>query len=275
MRNPQAKVWIYLLLAALGIAAVVYGFEPHQRLGVDRVKTGLAIGGMIVMPIALVQLATALLLASGRSKLQAGTDLLARWLVTPAEWERFRAFDRIRAAAAPGLANDIVYDDERPERAIEVRVGKHSVQVGDSYHVLRPWGIPGLQQIYWLPAPADPECLEFHVIYPRRYGAGLRLAVRFPVSPAARADAVRVYEYFAPRLVRRPSLAMRNPPKTIVISLIVAFFAASGAWLGFARAKVGDGTDIGPLMAAIVGSITAPAALLVALLTIIMSRRRA
>jgi hypothetical protein len=274
MRNPQAKIWIYLLLAALGIAAVVFGFEPHQRIGDDRVKTGLAIAGMIVTPIALVQLATALLFARGRSKLQAGVDLLARWMVTPGEWERFRAFDRIRAAAAPGLINDIAYDEERPESAVEVRVGKHSAQVGDSYHVLRPWGIPGLQQIYWLPAPADPECLEFHVIYPRRYGAGIRMTVRFPVSPAARADAVRVYEYFAPKMVRRPSLAMRNPPRTIVICLIVAFFAASAAVWGFARATAGHGDEITPLMAAIFGTITAPAALLVALITVIMARRR-
>ena len=232
MRNPQFKIWIYLLLAALGIVAVVYGFEPHQRIGDDRVKTGLAIVGLIVTPISLVQLATALLLARGQSKLRAGIDLLGQWMITPDEWERFRMFDRIRAASAPGLINDICYDEERPERAVEVRLGKHSVQVGDSYQVLRQWGIPGMHQIYWLPAPADPECLEFHVIYPRRHGGGVRMTVRFPVSPAARADAVRAYEYFAPRLVLRPALALRNPPRTIMICSIVGVHRRQRGLLG-------------------------------------------
>ena len=275
MRKPQVKVWIYLLLAAAAIAAVAYGFEPHQRIGDDKLKTGLAIGGLIVLPVALVQLATAFFLGRGQAKLQAGTDLLARWLVTPDEWERFRTFDRIRAGSATGLANDIVYDEERPERAVEVRIGKHSAQVGDSYHVLRPWGVPGLQQLYWLPAPADPECLEFHVVYPRRYGSGVWMTVRIPISPAARADAIRVYEHFAPRMVRKQALALRNPPRTIGICMIVAFTAAGAAWWGFARGHAGGGQDMAPLAAAVAGTIIAPVALLLAFLTIILSRRRA
>lgn len=273
MRNPTRKIVIYLALVLLGIALAKYGIDAEKRIGEAWTSTGFSVVGMSIVPIAFILLIRALFNSRGRAKLLAGRDVIARWHLTADEWERFRAFDRIRGETNVRLFNELAYDNDRQHRGIDVIVGKKSALVGDSYHVLRKGGIPGLTAIYWLSAPADPECLEFHIVYPRHRSPPVYLAFRFPFPAVARGDARRVYDHFEPLLRQQPALAFRNPGLTIKIALGLALAAAAAAAWGFWRAKTGHSDDPAALFAAIVGPILILAALIVALLTAKQSRK--
>ena len=267
MRNPSRKIVIYLLLVLLGIALANYGISAEKRIGEAWTSTGFTVAGVTIVPFALLLLIRALFNTRGRAKLLAGQDVLARWHLSADEWERFKAFDRARDGEDRRLVNDLRSDDARQHGGVDVIVGKKSALIGDSYHVLRKGGIPGLTAIYWLPAPVDPECLEFGIVYPRHRTGPLYLAFRFPFPVAARTDARRVYDHFEPLLRPKPALAFRDSKLTIKIALMVALAAGAAAAWGFWRAKTGHSDEVAALVAAVVGSIVAPAALLVALLT--------
>lgn len=275
MRNPTRKIVIYLALMLLGVALAKYGIDAEKRIGEAWTSTGFSVVGMSIVPIAFILLIRALFNSRGRAKLLAGRDVIAHWHLTTDEWERFRTFDRIRGETNVRLFNDLAFDNDRQHRGIDVIVGKKSALVGDSYHVLRKGGIPGLTAIYWLSAPANPECLEFHIVYPRHRSPPVYLAFRFPFPTAARNDARRVYDHFEPMLRPKPSLALRRPGATIRVGLAVAAVCASAFIWGLSQAKLVEGGNIAPLLAAIFGAIVGIAALLIALTTWLMSRQKA
>jgi len=268
VRNPPRKIVLYLLLFITGAALFAYGIRAELRIGEAWTSTGFTLLGVTIAPIAFVLLISAMFHARGRAKLLAGRDVLARWHVSADEWERFRIIDRIRGETDIRFSNDLSIPSERQDRGVDVIIGKKSALVGDSYHVLRKGGIPGLLAIYWLPAPADPECLEFHIVYPRQRSTPVYLAFRVPFPAVARNDARRVYDHFETLLRWRPALAFRNPPLTIKISLTLALAGAAVAAWGFWSANSSDSLDVTALVAAIFGTIIAPVALIVALLTV-------
>ncbi|MEO5578463.1 MAG: hypothetical protein ABIR25_05365 [Sphingomicrobium sp.] len=274
MRNPTRKIVIYLALVLLGVALAKYGIDAEKRIGEAWTSTGFSVVGMSIVPIAFILLIRALFNSRGRAKLLACRDVIAHWHLTADEWERFRTFDRIRGETNVRLFNDLAYDNDRQHRGIDVIVGKKSALVGDSYHVLRKGGIPGLTAIYWLPAPADPECLEFHIVYPRHRSPPVYLAFRFPFPAIAQSEARRVYNHFEPMLRWKPALALRRPGATIRVALVVAAVCASAFIWGLSQAKMVEGGNIAPLIAAIFGAIVGVAALILALITAILSRRK-
>jgi hypothetical protein len=273
MRNPARKIIIYLALVLLGVALAMYGISTEKRIGEAWTSTGFTLGGIVIAPIAFLLLIRALFNTWGRAKLVAGQDVLARWHLSADEWERFTAFDRARDEQDYRLVNNLRPDGARLQRGIDVIIGKKSALIGDSYHVLRKGGIPGLTTIQWLTAPADPECLEFGIVYPRHRTAHLYMAFRFPFPATARGDARRVYDHFEPLLRSQPALALQNPNSTIKIALGVALAAAAAAAWGLWRAKTGHSDEVAALVAAVAGSIVALAALLVALMTAKSARR--
>ncbi len=128
--------------------------------------------------------------APGKACSRAGT-------LAAEEWDRFRAFDAIRAAQDLALRNDLHIRKLTPPAGVDVLVGRRQLIVDGSYHSLRRLGNPSLRHVYWLPAPADPECLEFALEYARgRAGGTLNLSLRLPVPAHARPDGVRVFEHY-------------------------------------------------------------------------------
>ena len=134
--------------------------------------------------------------AVGYARLCAGKGLIARWHITAEQWDRFRAFDAIRAAQDLALRNDLHIRRLTPPAGVDVLVGRRQLIVDGSYHSLRRLGNPSLRHVYWLPAPADPECLEFAVEDARSRGGTLNLSLRLPVPAHARTDGMRVFEHY-------------------------------------------------------------------------------
>lgn len=275
MRNPRKKIWIYMAMLGVGVVLAAIGANGIERSGEDWRWIIMLFVGLGLAPISLMFLIFALLHTRGLAKLRAGEDIVARWSITPGEWEVFRTFDRIRAESGPNLANDLTYDDERQPLPVEIIVGRKSALIGDSYHVLRKGGIPGMEAVGWLPPPANPECLEFRIVYMRHRAPPVRMTLRFPVPTRYRAEGVKVYDYFAPLLPRRQGFALRRPGTTIRVALAVAAVCALAFIWGLSQAKLVEGDNIAPLLAAVFGAIIGVAALLIALTTWVMSRRKA
>ena len=101
------------------------------------------------------------------------------------------------------------------------------------------------------------------------------MTLRFPVPARFRAEGLKVFEHFQPLMPARQAIALRRPRTTIAVSLIIAAVGASAFAWGLWRAKFGGGHEIAPVIAAVVGGIGGAAAILIALLTYVLSRRRA
>jgi hypothetical protein len=273
MRDPARKA-LYCLIAVLAGAALIwFGAWRREHIGEGWTSIVPIFVGLGSAPFGLVFLIQALLAARGQARLLAGHRVIARWHVYPAEWERFRALDSRRAADHSSLANDLWIRKASPSNGVEVIVGETSLLIDQSYHVLRPGGLPELREIGWLEGP--PTCLEFALLYPRgRYGGTLPTTLRIPVPPAARAEARRVFAYFEPLLRRRPALALRNPRRTYRICAVLLIASALSATLGFALTRIlADGAD--PLVALsflIGGTILAVFAMILALATFLLTR---
>lgn len=282
MRNPARKALYCAAIVAVGALLVWFGAHEHGW----GVESGLAIAsialGIPAVAFGLIFLAQALLLVRGRSKLLAGKDVLARWHVAPADWDRFRAFDAARGASEPfQLANDLWIRKTTPPQGVDVIIGKTSLIVDDSYHVLRPHGLPELRAINRLAATSGaPECLEFRLAYPTR-GGSRYTTLRIPVPSMARGEALRVYGWFEPRLRRKPALALRNTGRTYRVCLIIGvacLAALSIGWILAAasgyRIQEDDIGSVAPFLLMVVGSIGFVFALLLALATFALAPGR-
>lgn len=266
MRNPARKA-LYCLIALLAGAALIrFGAMREGRTGEHWTAIVPLVLGFILVPFGLVFLVQALFAVRGKARLLAGHRVIARWHLYPAEWEQFRALDLRRSGADPSLVNELWIRRRAPTDPVEVIVGETSLLVDGSYHVLRPRGLPELREARWLEGP--PGCLEFALFYPRgRYGGMVPTTLRVPVPPGSLGAAQRILDHFQPRLVRKPALALRNPPKTYRICAALFAAAAAMAATGYALAgSLPDGADpLVPVALLIVGiGLGAFAALLAA-----------
>lgn len=247
MRNPARKA-LYCLLALLaGIALIRFGALREGRIGEHWTAIVPLALGFTLAPFGFVFLIQALFAVRGKARLLAGHRVIARWHVCPAEWEQFRALDSRRSGADPSFVNDLWVRRSTPPDGVEVIVGETGLLVDGSYHVLRPRGLPELREVGWIDGP--PTCLEFALRYPRgRFGGSVPTTLRVPVPAGSRGAAQRIVDHFRPKLIRRPGLALRNPPATYRVCALLLAVAATMASTGYALARaLPDGAD--PLVA--------------------------
>ena len=198
MRNPSRKALVFFCLSLMGVGLLFGGIAVFERAN----ETAGAIIGILGLTLAVVFLFLCLwMLVStiGYSRLMAGKNVIARWHVSAAEWERFRAFDAVRAAQHLSLRNDLRIRKQTPLQGVDVIVGRRSIIVDGSHHSIAARSGAG-RQINWLNAPVDPECIEFPKSYPRSKGGSVDLTLRVPVPAAARAEGVKVFEFFFSKL---------------------------------------------------------------------------
>lgn len=242
MRNPVRKAWIWGAVLAAGLTMLAYGIPRFETYAPSPLAAVIAaILGFVISITGAIFFLQYALSARGLSKLMRERDagaLVARWHVGPADLERFRDIDRARAAEHSGLANDFVLPARTPPLGLDILVGDTGILAGDSYHVLRRHGLPGLVTAGWL--AAVPECLEFGLVYPRRYGAYYR-ALRLPVPGAARAQGVAAYHHFERRApgIRQPPI-VRHPRLSAALALAVVLAGACACWYGWQLKEAGD-----------------------------------
>ena len=275
LRNPARKILLYLALLGAGIGLIYLGAARWDGSGESWFGFVLMLAGLLSVAFGAVYQVMALLYARGRAKLLAGRGRIARWHVPAGQWERFVTIDRLRRETDSAFANDFNAGKQASGRGVDIHVGRTGVAIGDYYQTLRRGGLPGLVALYWLPPPADPQCLEFHARYPRgRSGGSVPVCIRVPIARGAEADARRVYDHFEPLLRPREAIALRNPALTVRIALAVALAGAVAAAWGVANLRSGGELNVTATIAALVGGILVLPALVMALATFLLSRRR-
>jgi hypothetical protein len=196
MRNPLSKALWSIGLCVLGAGLVLLAHATHVPVG----EPIAAIPTLIGITLAFFSLFTflwALFSAIGYARLMSGKGLIARWHVTAGDWDRFRTFDKMRAAEHLSLRNDMRIRKQTPPHGVDVIVGRGNIIVDGSYHSISGQASGG-RQVNWLNAPVDPECIEFPKSYPRSKGGSVDLTLRVPVPASARAEGVRVFEHYRP-----------------------------------------------------------------------------
>jgi hypothetical protein len=197
MRNPLHKALWSIGLVLLGAGLALLGYALQDRIGTTAAGI-LGIIGLAFVPIFLFTFLWALTSAIGYSRLMSGKNVIARWHVSASDWDRFRAYDKIRAEEHLALRNDIRIRKKTPLQGVDVIVGRHSIIVDGSYHHISGKPVAG-RRINWINAPVDPECIEFPKTYSRGKSGTLELTLRVPVPAAARAEGVKVWEFYVPK----------------------------------------------------------------------------
>jgi hypothetical protein len=236
MRNPVGKaLWSFGFLV-LGAGLVLYAFA----ISVDRTVPArdaiiaLFVAGFLMSLISFPLFLWTLFSAIGYARLMSGKGVIARWHFTADDWDRFRAFDKIRVAENPAwLQNDMRIRQQTPPQGVDVIVGRGNIIVDGSYHSIAGLDRHG-REINWLNAPADPECIEFPKSYSRR-GGSVDLTLRVPVPACARAEGVRVFEHYRPKEnpIFNPSLPRIRLDGAIILVLGILVLAVSGFLLAF------------------------------------------
>ena len=285
MRNPSRTVAISAGLLAVAAVAGWFAWERYHAGGADWVVIVLFAIVVPIVPFAPVLLIQGLLLARGKAKLDAGIGRVAQWHVGAEDWDRFRAFDRERVAAyGASYVNDLRIRPVTPPGGVTVIIGKTSLIVDHSYHVLRLNGLPELRNIGWVDNSATPQrppdCLEFSLAYPRsRYGTSTHTTLRVPIPEAAFGQARLAYDHFAPAIERlraaRP-MALLNPIRTLQVCgvlLLVSLAAAAWAWLEAGRMGQRINNTDTPMAVLIVAGGVAIFAVIVGGATLLLRRR--
>lgn len=249
MRNPGRKAAISAALLAVDAVAGWIAWHRYHASGGDWIVIVLFVVVIVITPFAPVVLIQGLLFGLGKARLDAGLGRIAQWHVPAEEWDKFRAFDDARVAAyGQTLMNDLRIREVTPPEGVEVVVGRTSLIVDGSYHVLRLNGLPELRTMGWIDNAATPnrppDCLEFELVYPRsRYGTSTTTHLRVPIPAAAFEQAKLAYYHYAPAVERRAAarpIALLNPARTlqVCVGLLLASLAAVG-WALFEADRLG------------------------------------
>ena len=276
MRNPVRTAALFLVLVLIGALLVGFGAQRHDRVGEDW-TTIVPIGlGVVAIFLGSIGGLRALFSISGHARLRAGRDVLTRWHVGPADWDRFRASDASRAAASLYWLGNPWLRRKTPPGGVEIIFGKDAVIVDDCYQRLRA----DLRGVNWLaPVGGDPlSCLEFRFrTHPQTSLGGV--ALRIPVPPSAQGEARRVHDWYQPRLRPREAPALRDPRRTMRACLAAALVFLAMAGVGWALASAGgyradeeDFLSILPLLLLLTGLIGGLATAILALATFLLPR---
>lgn len=260
-------IWFAVSIFGALVLWFAFGDPRFQTLG-DGAQMAILMAGMVAAMFGPVIFLMTLLAAIGAAGLKAGRNVIARWHLTAAEWDRFRVIDARQAGLSGPRTRDQWVSGPTPPDGVAIIFGKRGVLVGETYQSLRPLGLPEMRAVNWL--TTDPECLDFTLLYPRgRYGGTVTIRVQVPVSRQERQAAIGVFEHFRSIIpVRKPGLAFRYPTQTILGGL--AFAALSGVMALVAWAVLDPSSEIGATLM-ITGIASAIAALIVtALISLIV-----
>ncbi len=130
MRNPARKLGYALI--ALCTGALLFWLAISERLGPEESAPTMGAGviGFTLLLASAYFVPVSLLAAQGRARLLAGTDVIARWPVGAADWERYCAGARTWSRFTPRRRDHAT--------GVEIIAGKRSVLIDDCYFRVDP-----------------------------------------------------------------------------------------------------------------------------------------
>ena len=202
MQNPPTTVLLFFVLTVASAAVVAWGIYAMPEDQNAPSAAGAAVGGGAA--IGIISLGMLYLTVRGWRKalaLARGEDVLARWVVSPDDYAAFVTNDAARNALGPEYVNDWKPPRDAPPGGLEVVFGKDIVSVGDRAFGLVNTGMFTFQGVQML--PENPLAIEFGTRSTTlsHGGSATRVDVntgvlRIPVGRLARADAVRVLDFY-------------------------------------------------------------------------------
>lgn len=117
------------------------------------------------------------------ARLRGGEGVLARWTLTPAEWDRFVTAERNRSGRTGAPTNLVSADRRVPPGGLEVIIGVDAIIVGDEYHRLHALGRLGPGGPSWVSTPVP--VLEYHLVDTDSTDAFVDRVIRVPVAPSS------------------------------------------------------------------------------------------
>lgn len=192
MLRAETKKAVWLGAAAFGFALIVLAvlIYSDDRAGLSQL--GGFFGALLVVFGLIFGLHAARDARAG-ARIRAGADVIARWRVGPAEWERFVAFD---AARGESFASAAWLPSETPADGVEIVVGAGHVLLGDALVAFED-ALVKTSLLCLVELPSDPPCLELVVM--TRGKSESVFFLRLPVTENARADAERAVTHLHDR----------------------------------------------------------------------------
>ena len=164
MRNPMRKL-IYALVALAAGAPLIW-LSMSGRLGPEENSLSLSAGmvGFTLLCVAAYFVPASLRAARGRGRLLAGTNVIARWQVGAADWERFRAIDLAASGVrAPALEGLQFIPGPCLAAGTEIIVGRQGVLIDDCYFRFTPrTGERYVESAHWL--ATNPHCIALIIV---------------------------------------------------------------------------------------------------------------
>ncbi|MEP6765835.1 MAG: hypothetical protein ABJB66_16085 [Gemmatimonadaceae bacterium] len=199
MRNPKRRRDVAALLVVIGISAIAIPLGlHHDETPSQGAWFGIVLAGFIDLALAATAFTVFNISYRQREKLLAGYKQLAKWTVSPAELQQFRANEKRHKDV--GRNNSLNVRKQSDVVGFDVIVSQEAVMADEDFYVFTDRR--GLQ---WL--PDVPPSLEFNMVTANKNGS-LRWNIRIPVPSDAEASARIVWDYFnrptiAPNLTKR------------------------------------------------------------------------
>lgn len=162
IRHPRASLGVSAAVAIIGFGWLAYGIVALSKAGIENSPPGglgVPFGGIIAMIGA--ALTVNFLRANAKfRKLADPAQVIARWTVPSAEFDRFRIDNEARNAMGNEFTNDYVPPETTPAEGVEVVFIDDGVSVGGLFFGLGGSGVyhyrGGVQMIAY-----DPPMVEF------------------------------------------------------------------------------------------------------------------
>ena len=142
-----------------------------------------------------------------KQALARGEDIIARWRVDAADWQRFVTTDPQWSSHANGRLNEFIPAKSPEPNGVEVIVGKAGVLIGESIHRLPLRSTPEVTEARLHDGtPPIIELLLYYPPYATRFGMSPAryTALRFPGAPIALAEARQAVAHFSGDLPGEP-----------------------------------------------------------------------
>jgi len=270
LRHPGRNALICLVVSLAGIAALGWGAYEMHRAGAETSRSAPAILlGLLATIFGALLLLNFVRGAMFVGRIRAGHQRIARWTVSPEDFERFRADDRQRNARSRLYRNGYRPPRRTPRGGVEVIFGADGVLVGGTYFALVTTGAHRITGVQIL--PGNPPAIEFGTVLTwmvrkpqlaTRRSAGV---LRIPVGRLATDDAGKALAHFQAVLERRiivnPGVHRGRMRFGIVGAAVLGLLAAAGFALNAAGIELG----VLPLIMAVTGVVGGLGCLVLAL----------